>query len=85
VPAACATPPHRYAWQPPVTVAAEDRRVCHARADQVAQRRYLNYTETIELIGPFGGVSLARRAYDEREEFYEAEMKACLREHGYRT
>jgi hypothetical protein len=85
--AGCATPAHRYAWQPPVTVGAEDRRACHARADRVAQQRYERYTDTIELVGPFGGpfggMTLAQRAYEEREEFYEAEMRACLRERGY--
>lgn len=86
--AACATPPHGYAWQPPAAVRATDRQACHARADHAAQQRYDQYTDTIELIGPFGGpfggTTLAQRAYEEREEFYAEEMKACLRERGYR-
>jgi hypothetical protein len=85
--AACATPPHRYAWQPPATVSAEARRACHGRADHAAQQRYDQYWDTIELIGPFGGpfggTTLAQRAYEEREEFYAEEMMACLRERGY--
>lgn len=83
----CAVAPHRYRWQPPVAVTAEDFRICHARADQVAQRRYDRYMEIVELAGPFGGtfggVTLGGRAWEEREDFYEWEMKDCLHELGY--
>ncbi len=85
--AGCATAPHRYLYQPPGWVGARDRQACHLVAERVAQQRYERYTETIELAGQFGGafggISLAQRAWEEREEFYEAEMKACLRERGY--
>ena len=43
--------------------------------------------EMLELAGPFGGgfggITLGQRAWEEREDFYEWEMKACLRERGY--
>jgi len=85
--AGCAATRHRYQWEPPGSVRPEDRRLCHARADRVAQERYDRYNEMIELAGPFGGpfggVTLGQRAWEEREEFYEGEMRACLRERGY--
>jgi hypothetical protein len=85
----CAPAPHRYRWQPPGPIAAEHFRACHARADQVAQRRYDRYTDILELAGPFGGqfggVTLGERAQEEREDFYEWEMKDCLRQLGYQV
>ena len=82
----CVTP-HEYLYRPPVPVKAEDRQICHARANAVAQRRYDRYMEILELAGPFGGpfggTTLGQRAWEEREDFYEWEMKACLRERGY--
>jgi hypothetical protein len=84
---ACATPPHEYAWTPPASVLPADREACHARADRVAQQRFDNYSDTLELIGPFGGpfggVALAKRAQVDREQSYASEMQACLQERGY--
>jgi hypothetical protein len=81
----CITP-HVYRYRPPTSVDPAILESCHARADHVAQERYERYTDMIELTGPFGGpfggITLAQRAYDEREEFYEREMKSCLRERG---
>jgi hypothetical protein len=83
----CTSAPRRYRYAPPGSIGTEDRRVCHDRADRLAQQRYDRYMEIVELAGPFGGpfggISLAERARQEREDFYEWEMKACLRERGY--
>jgi uncharacterized protein YceK len=83
----CATVPHRYRYEPPVPINSADRKACHAEADAWAQRRYARYMEIIELAGPFGGsfggITLAQRAYDEREEVYERELRACLKARGY--
>jgi hypothetical protein len=85
--AGCAAAPHRYRWEPPVPVTPEDLRACHAQADHVAPRRYDRYMEIVELAGPFGGlfggVTLGERAWEEREDFYEWEMKDCLHKRGY--
>jgi hypothetical protein len=51
----CAGAPHRYAWQPPIPVAAADWEACHIHADDVAQRRYDRYMEMLDIAGPFGG------------------------------
>jgi hypothetical protein len=85
--AGCAVTPPEYRYRPPSGVGREDWRACHARADANARQRYDRYTEMIELVGPFGGpfggITLAQRAWQERENFYEWEMKSCLRERGY--
>lgn len=84
----CAADPHRYRYHPSVPVAEADWQACHARADREAQRRYDRYMEIVELAGPFGGpfggVTLGRRAWEEREEIYEGELIECLTEKGYR-
>jgi hypothetical protein len=83
----CAAAPHRYRWQAPVPIASGDWQACHARADGMAQRRYDRYAETIEAAGPFGGpfggVTFARRAWEEREDAHEWEMRKCLGARGY--
>ncbi len=84
---ACTTSPHRYRYEPPGPVRPSDWNVCHAEADAWARQRYARYMEIIELAGPFGGMfggtTLAQRAWDEREEVYERELKACLAARGY--
>ena len=84
----CAADPHRYRYHPSVPVAEADWQACHARADREAQRRYDRYMEIVELAGPFGGpfggITLGRRAWEEREEIYEGELIECLTDKGYR-
>ena len=76
-----------YHYQPPVPVTAADREACHREADAVARERYERYVGTVELAGPFGGpfggIGLARRAWNEREAVYAHEMADCLEARGY--
>jgi len=83
----CGAAPHPYRYRPPIPVATADWEACHADADAVAQQRYDRYMDMVEAVdpfgGPFGGVTLGRRAWEEREDVYEWEMLACLGGRGY--
>ncbi len=84
--AGCAAGP-RYRWQPPVPVALEDWDACHPAADAAARRQYDRYVDMVAAAGPFGGrfggVTLGRRAWEEREAVYEQQMTRCLAARGY--
>ena len=84
--AGCASTPHQYLWRPPVPGAAADWEACHARADDLAERRYDRFVE-IDMAGPSGeplvGVMLAQDAWQAREEVYEWQMIRCLGARGY--
>lgn len=85
--AACATDTQPYRYRPPVPVTVSDWQTCHARADAEARQRYDRYLEMVDLAGPFGGpfggIGLGRRAWEERETVYEREVVECLTARGY--
>ena len=72
--AGCASAPRQYQWRPPVPMAAADWEACHARADNLAERRYDRFVE-IDMAGPSGepfvGVMLAQDAWQAREDVYD--------------
>jgi len=70
-----------------VPIATSDWDACHGAASAIAQRGYDRYVEIVEVAGPFGGpfggITLARRAWNEREATYAREMTECLAARGY--
>ncbi len=83
----CAATPHPYRYQPPIPIATTDWDGCHIRADAGAQQHYNRYEEIRNAAGPFGGpfggVTLALQAQEEREAVYAREMVECLAARGY--
>ena len=61
--------------------------MCHARADDLAERRYDRYVEITDMAdtlgGPFCGTMPAQDAWQAREDVYEWEMLRCLGARGY--
>jgi hypothetical protein len=87
VAAGCVGSPERYRYQPPIPIATSDWDACHDRANATALRGYRRYVEIVEAAGPFGGpfggVTLAQKAWNEREATYAREMTECLTGRGY--
>lgn len=85
--AGCAASPQRYRYQPPTAIATSDWDACHAHASATAQRGYDRYLETVEAAGPFGGpfggITRAQQAWEQREATYAHEMAECLTARGY--
>jgi hypothetical protein len=85
--AGCVTTPHHYRYRPTLLIATPDWGACHTRADAPAQQRCDRYLEIVEATGPFddpfGGVTLAQKAWDEREADYAREMTECPAARGH--